>query len=117
MDAALFEKNMRLLGERPHFVTGIREAGSPGLEFEPIDTRAGGRPSLRATYCGERVTLHSAYDPVREAETLVAGKEFGGAETLLVFGFGLGYHCEAALRLHPGLKKMIVIDVVPALFR
>ena len=50
MDASLYEKNIRLLDERPHFARGIEGAASSGLEFETIETKVDGCPSLRATW-------------------------------------------------------------------
>lgn len=116
MSASLYEKNIGRLRVEPHFVRGIDGADSSGFAFEPLETKVEGCPSLRVVYRGGQVTLHSGYNPVREAEALIVEKAYDDAGTLLVYGFGLGYHCEAALRLHPDLK-LIVVDLVPALFQ
>ncbi len=39
--------------------------------------------------------IHSAYDPVKEAQAWAEGQSYQDGETLVVFGVGLLYHVEA----------------------
>lgn len=59
--------------------------------------------------------VHSARNPMREAERIVRSVVDRKQTTLLIlFGFGLGYHVEAALRLFPHLH-CVVFEVDPGL--
>lgn len=52
--------------------------------------------------------IHSAYDPVAEAERAAAGFNPGRATTVAVAGLGLGYHIAALKRRFPGLTFIAV---------
>ncbi|OHD64031.1 MAG: hypothetical protein A2176_05405 [Spirochaetes bacterium RBG_13_51_14] len=62
----------------------------------------GGKQTL--VYKNSReVRIHSAYDPVREAERAVEGFTIGRASVIAVSGVGLGYHIECLKRKFPGM--------------
>lgn len=116
MDTLLYRRNIQLLSRPPHNTAGLETASSSWLIFETLESKAAGEPTLKARFKGETITMHSAYNPLREAEKMIGDRDFAGAETLLIFGFGLGYHCEAALRMLPD-TRLIIVDLVPALFK
>jgi len=69
-------------------------------------TARSGAPSLRIN----GATLHSSYDPEREAQRFV--EESLGSEspsTILVLGEGLGYIAAAAARQHPEATILVII--------
>ena len=85
---------------------GIAEelaATAPAGDVEAVAARSGA-PSAR--YGGQ--LLHSLFDPVREADRLVAGSCGADTTAAVVFGFGLGYVCEALLRRSPPLPVLAV---------
>jgi len=53
--------------------------------------------------------IHSKYDPLKEAETLIKRyeNELGKSEIAIFFGTGLGYHVELVLRTFPDIKLYI----------
>jgi hypothetical protein len=72
--------------------------------IEPFTARSG-QPSVRI----DGIALHSAYDPVLEAERFVAAQLAAERpSTVLVLGEGLGYLAEAVHRGHPGARLILV---------
>jgi hypothetical protein len=53
-------------------------------------------------------SLHSAYDPAREARRLVEGTVTKETTTCVVLGLGLGHHVQQLLALHPDLPVVVV---------
>ncbi len=62
------------------------------------------------------IRIHSAYDPVREAERAVASFNTGRATAILVCGLGLGYHL-AALRSRFPDHAIIALEKDPEVVR
>jgi len=60
--------------------------------------------------CGRHL-IHSAYDPQREAATLIQPALKTNPELLLIFGLGLGYHLECIVQK---MKKVQVIVFEPS---
>lgn len=57
------------------------------------------------------LTLHSSYNPVREAATAISQKEIENKSTTVFFGFGLGYHLiEWAKKYKDSDKKLVIIE-------
>ena len=83
--------------------------------MELVPTRSGNF-SLRVV-CpdGQARLLHSLYDPVKEAETLVDAFDFSGAGMVVVLGLGLGYHVERLGRLYPD-AEIVVVEASPEIF-
>lgn len=109
---AVLEGNLASLEER---FPGIRAAYLGDTAPSPDLTAAAAKDgSLVAAWKG--AALHSRVDPVREAERAVAeALAGGGADSLVLLGFGLGYHAEAAARIAPGLA-VVVCEPDPARF-
>lgn len=74
--------------------------------FTVNDTPSGHRTLL---YSGPpEIRIHSAYDPVREAERATAGFATGRATGILVCGLGLGYHVAALRKRYPDHAIMVL---------
>lgn len=74
------------------------------------------KPTLCKVGAKGPIYFHSRYDPVSEAEKLVAEYSVSEADFLIIFGFGLGYHIDAALkRLKEGVP-VVVIEKDPEVF-
>jgi len=70
---------------------------------EILPTRSG------APTCRHRgLTLHSAFDPVREARRLIEKEVDDGSSLVVFFGFGLGYYVEAFVRLFPQHTALVI---------
>lgn len=56
--------------------------------------------------------LHSAYNPQKEAETIIQNTDFSEAETCVFLGIGLGYTCIECAKKHPE-KTLIIFEPDP----
>jgi spore maturation protein CgeB len=102
-----FEANVsRLAQSDPALAAAIRQREGGILEIVPART---GMPSARAN--GR--WIHSAYDPIKEAQAWAESQSYQEGETLVVFGVGLLYHVEALCSRLP--RTVPVILVVPDL--
>ena len=102
-----FEANVsRLAQSDPALAAALRQSGGGTLEIVPART---GMPSARAN--GR--WIHSAYDPIKEAQAWAEGQSHQEGETIVVFGVGLLYHVEALCARLP--RTASVVLVVPDL--
>jgi spore maturation protein CgeB len=102
-----FEINVSRLAQRdPALAAALRQSGGGALEIVPART---GMTSARAN--GR--WIHSAYDPIKEAQSWAEGQTHQEGETIVVFGVGLLYHIEALCARLP--KTATVVLVVPDL--
>ncbi len=83
-------------------------------ELLPVDKARSGAPTVAMTTPqGQRIWLHSRYDPVAEAAKFVDGIDLSKAFCFVVCGLGLGHHVRALFdRLH---GEAIIIIVEPNL--
>jgi len=66
-------------------------------------------PTLRIKgYDGTVKTLHSLYDPVAEAVSIVSAFECDGKGLLVVLGLGLGYHVAELRKRFPDAELLVV---------
>ncbi len=102
---SLLQKNLEVLQKyESGLVIRLREASGGMLS---IHTAKNGMPS--ATVSGRQI--HSAYDPLREAEQWARHqiKDWEQGETLVVLGVGLLYHIEALRAKLPHDVPIIVV--------
>jgi hypothetical protein len=84
---------------------------------ERIETRNGDW-TLRVRHGdGTTTTLHSKYDPVREARKLIGEVDSTGLQSFLVMGFGLGYHLQELLEQASSEAEVLVLERDPAVIR
>ena len=92
---------------------------APSLDGLALAPSKAGPPTAAVVMSdGRRLQLHSRYDPVAEAQTLVdraVTKPDGLA--YFVMGFGLGYHVEALVRRIPTTARVWVLEDDAALIR
>ena len=96
---------MRLATQCPDLAASLKAAGGNVLAIEPARN---GSPSARRA--GRWV--HSAYDPVREAETWADSHTPAcqAGETIVIGGVGLLYHVEALRKkLSPDIAVAVLI--------
>ncbi|MCZ9886270.1 motility associated factor glycosyltransferase family protein [Brachyspira hyodysenteriae] len=82
------------------FINMLENAKESDITLQVIETKSQ-KPSGKATKNGKQILLHSAYDPVKEANTLI--KEIENDEDLdlvFVFGIGGGYLINAVRKLN-----------------
>jgi spore maturation protein CgeB len=105
------EANLRALAAHDPAAAATIGNAKP-LAAEPVASAAGA-PTLSV----DGVLLHSAHDPVREAERWAAAERerLASNASPVVLGFGLGYHVEALARLWDGPIRVVEPD--PAIWR
>jgi hypothetical protein len=78
------------------------------LALEP--TKSGAWTARMPTPGGRPCYLHSRYNPVDEADKLLAPTDFDEAYCFVLGGFGLGYHVRAAFSRLKGDAMLIVVE-------
>lgn len=102
-----FETNVsRLAQSDPALAAALRQSRGGTLEIVPARS---GIPSARA----HGRWIHSAYDPIKEAQAWAEGQTYQDGETIVVLGVGLLYHAEALCARLP--RTASVVLVVPDL--
>ncbi|GJL78227.1 MAG: hypothetical protein NPINA01_12160 [Nitrospinaceae bacterium] len=70
-----------------------------------------GPPSLAKIRAdGKQITLHSSYDPVKEAQRLIDSEDAENRTRFLVLGLGLGYHLQELVRRVPRSSRIMVFE-------
>ncbi len=102
-DTMTFKKNMAVLKKYDRHLAQAVLSTQCGSDIELVKSKKG-IPSLRVS----NISLHSLYDPVKEAITWVEhhAKELGNAGEIHVLGFGLGYHL---LELSKASDRSIIV--------
>jgi spore maturation protein CgeB len=103
-----FEANVSRLAQRDTaLAAAIRQSGGGTLEIVPART---GIMSARAN--GR--WIHSAYDPIKEAQVWAENQSYQEGETLVVFGVGLLYHVEALCARLPQTVTVVLVVLIYA---
>ena len=103
-----FSRNMQVILSRLPALVDVITSADPS-EFMVRPARKEGCTLIHQ----QGVTLHSRFDPIREAEDLVQARGMGGGGNWMVFGFGLGYHLQAALRSLRSVDSLTVVELCP----
>src|SRR5690554_2040300 len=111
--------NINLLTERfPHvweIIKRRRPDEIPEYRFSVIKAKSGAS-TLTVNQGDKTVYIHSKYDPVQEAERLVAQfREAAKYRHIFFYGVGLGYHIEAFVKKYPDLP-LTIYEPHPAVF-
>jgi spore maturation protein CgeB len=102
-----FDANIsRLAQSDAALAAALRQSQGGALEIVPART---GMMSARA----QGRWIHSAYDPIKDAQAWAEGQSYQEGETIVVFGVGLLYHVEALCARLP--RTTAVVLVVPEL--
>ncbi|MCE5272256.1 DUF115 domain-containing protein [bacterium] len=112
----IFRQNMEALARRsPNLARQVNQALPAAAE---VTVTPSGAPSLRLLDAGGRPwSLHSAVDPLREAERLVEAQFTDSANACLVYGFGLGYHVDRLIERLDGAGNVLVVEPQISIFK
>ena len=89
MNMNYFENNLSVISQRqPEFAQKLRTT-EVSHDYEKLTSKTG-KPVVKM----RGITLHSAYDPEKEAERAVANAGYAPGSTVILHGFGLGYTAE-----------------------
>ena len=105
-----FRKNLAALRARDAALARALARTDYRRECEITRTRSGHYSARINTSGGRRVTLHSAYDPVKEATRFVNAKGFGERDNYVLMGFGLGYVAEEILARLDKRQQAIIVE-------
>lgn len=107
---SVFADNVRALEiVHPRFTEEIVKRYIPANdELEVLSARDG---SPTARYRG--AMLHSRHAPRKEADRLIEASIRRDADCCIVYGFGLGYHVESAIKKLPEVPVVVVEPDVP----
>jgi spore maturation protein CgeB len=102
-----FKKNIEILKTIDTNLSDAIIAAKKDKDLQILTSKTG-IPSLKAGH----ITIHSLYDPIKEAEEWVEHhkEKIKRASSVVVLGFGLGYHIMELCKLE--LLKVSEIDVV-----
>ncbi len=107
--------NMPALERR--FPALARQAAEPGGGGVRVEASRSGLPTMLLDTDSGQLSLHSRFDPRKEAETLVKDLQVPLDGLLVILGLGLAYHLKAALRLIPPETPLVVIEADWDVFR
>lgn len=120
LNPSILEANLTVVRQsQPDLARIIQEVSLEGYSAEPVQAQSGA-PTLRILPPGggKPILLHSAYDPLREAQRWAESIVLDRPTSLLVLGAGLGYHLLTLLKVHfANIRFLIVIERDPRLLR
>jgi len=101
---SLWEDNLRVLGECHPEAAGLLSAGVPAPTELTIIPTPSGNPT--AVLAGRY--LYGRRDPLRDARLHVEREVDPACTLIIIMGFGLGYHAEAARAAFPRLPVLAI---------
>lgn len=111
---SFLEKNLEVLSEyREDLAQKVREFAKLHPEGSFIvEPAKSGMPTAKWLHDGKVLYCHSSYDPVREAGNWVEGikEEVKKTKSVIIVGFGLGYHLEEYLKHVPEETRTLVFE-------
>lgn len=120
MNSPLFEANLRALEiHDPALASRVAQTSLDGFSAEFAQSKRGAA-TLKVLAEGQQrpVLLHSAYDPVREAQRWNDALEFSEPTNIIVLGMGLGYHLVTFLKQHEYyIRFLFVVERDIRIFR
>lgn len=112
---SIFAKNMEILSEAgPDIYDKIKNPEVTGYGFEMGVTR-NELVNIKVNMGNRKAFLHSNYNPFIEAERIDHCSPDDDIDTIVILGFGLGYHIEYLIDRYP-YKNKIVIEPDERLF-
>ncbi len=110
MNSEIFAKNLALLEKKDPALAKAVHSVSPGNRYDVTASKTG-TPSLsRNLPDGNRVTLHSSYDPVKEAARFIDLCDVDQHTNFIVPGIGLGYHIKELAERVPRSSTLIIFE-------
>lgn len=110
MNSKIFTKNLAQLKKKdPVLAQAVSSIHSEGRYTVTASKK--GPPSLSLTLPdGNKITIHSTYDPVREAGQFIDQCDAGNFSNFIVLGLGLGYHIQELVGRAPRSSKIYIFD-------
>lgn len=110
MNSRLFAKNLAVLEKNNRVLAEALKSLRPGGGFIVTPSRKG-PPSLARTFPGGgRKTLHSSYDPIKEAVRFMDSSTVDDFSNFIVLGVGLGYHIQELIKRIPSSSRILIAE-------
>lgn len=109
INADIYSKNLAALKAKDPFLYTEVESCPDSDRLEVLESKSG-VPVVKVLADDRQVTLHSVYDPVRDAEKLVNAAIKEEAAIYVVQGFGFGYHVVELERRVCEESKILVVE-------
>ena len=105
-----FSKNINLLSEKNLVLANTLKNSPKPYEYR-IELAKSNKPILiRLKDNGEKIIIHSTYDPENEAVRFINSKNLKESLNYIVTGFGLGYHLMELIRHVSSKARILVIE-------
>lgn len=113
----ILEDNLGLLkSEFPNILSQLNLLDKE-LIMGALEETKNGQKTIAVSKNGKKNYLHSKYNPLREAETIVSSLEdIDDRSSVLFYGTGLGYHVELLLKKYPSLNYYLYEPVPELLY-
>lgn len=113
----ILEDNLGLLkSEFPNILSQLNLLDKE-LIMGALEETKNGQKTIAVSTNGKKNYLHSKYNPLREAETIVSSLEdIDDRSSVLFYGTGLGYHVELLLKEYPSLNYYLYEPVPELLY-
>lgn len=104
----ILEKNLKYLQKSyPHVLKALKKHKKNDCQAN-VETAKNGELNVKVSFNGNNVYLHSNYDQQREIDALLNNVNLENKDTLIILGFGMGYHIEKIIHAYPNLNKIII---------
>jgi hypothetical protein len=102
-----YEQNISILAASAPDIVPRLAADTSDAEIQVVESRKGPVPEVLCD--GRKLSVHSRFDPVKEAERFIAEVDATRFDLFIVCGFGFGYHIEAlAESIDPGSIVLVI---------
>lgn len=116
MKSGHLKKNLNLLNKKDPKTVDILSSVKLTGKYIIHPSRSGPVSVSRLFPDGSKKSLHSSYDPVKEAARFIESCGTDATLNFMVGGIGLGYHLFELIRRVPTQSRIIVIEQDPELF-
>jgi len=112
----MINKNLSILKQKQASVYGLIQNTKEDDSIEIIQTRKG-LPVPVVNVSGKKLSVHSRFDPVKEAERFSEGIDPEKHDLYIVFGFGFAYHIEQIITRTGVDSTVLVVERNAAMIR
>ncbi|MFQ5672988.1 MAG: motility associated factor glycosyltransferase family protein [Nitrospinales bacterium] len=110
MPSTLLKKNLILLEAKDPGLAEKLKTARPAAGYAVLTAKSGAPTLVRAIPQGVRKTLHSSYDPVREAARFLDSCPLDTSLNFIVGGVGLGYHLLELVKRVPRQARIVILE-------
>jgi hypothetical protein len=112
-----YQNNLSYLKKYHISLADDLDAVSPDNLYEVVPSRQGPPTLSKQLQTGQRITLHSSYDPIQEASRFIEKCDVEKTQYFIVLGAGLGYHLRELVAQAGNFSRIIVIEKDMEIFR